>query len=67
MQKEILNSTGENVETLYLTPLSSGQLNSSVNFGQRRPNFEPHFETCTKILLAASSTAFPTAARLERL
>ena len=67
MQKEILKSTGENVETLYLTPLSSTKLNSPVNASQRRQNFKPTNNSYAKILLATSSSTFPTVARLEGL
>ena len=59
MQKEIQKTMGKNVESLYLTYMNPGQLNSSVNYGQRRPNFKPPCKTCVKMLLAPSSTAFP--------
>ena len=67
MQKEILKSTGEDVETLYLAYINSGQLNSSVKVGQRRSNSKPTSEINAKLLLAASSTAFLTGATCERL
>ena len=67
MQKEILKSKGEDVETLYLANIYSGELNSSVNQGQRRWTFKPQLETCIKTLSTASSTTFPSAAPSERL
>ena len=66
MQKEIQKSTGKDVETLYLTYMNPGQLNSPVKLGQRRQNFKPSREICVKMLLAPSSTAFLTVATSER-
>ena len=62
MQKEILKSTGEDVETLYLTYTDSGNRDSPVNTSQRRQIFKPTNNSYAKILLAASSSTFPTAA-----
>ena len=67
MQKEILKSTGEDVKTLYLAYMYSGELNSPVNSSQRRQNFEPTSKSYAKMLLAASSSTFPSAAPRERL
>ena len=62
MLKEILKSTGENVETLYLAYMYSTKLNSSVKVGQRRQTSIPPLESYAKTLLAASSSTFPSAA-----
>ena len=67
MQKEILKPTGEDVETLYLAPLSSTKLNSSVNFGQRRWIFKSTRKSYAKTLLAASSSTFLTGVTCEGL
>ena len=45
MQNKIQKLTGKNVETLYLTPISSVSRHSTVNFGQRRQIFKPRYET----------------------
>ena len=66
MQKEILKSTGEDVETLYLAPTSSAKPHFSVKVGQRRQTSKPPLESYAKTLLAASSTAFPSTATHER-
>ena len=48
MQKEIQETTGKNVETLYLTYMNPGQLNSPVKLGQRQQNSKPPVEICIK-------------------
>ena len=65
MQKEIQNSTGEDVETLYLAYMNSGNRDSPVNSSQWRQNSKPRFETCTKTISTGSSPTFPTVATWE--
>ena len=67
MQNKILKTTGKNVETLYLTYTDSGNRDSPVNTSQRRQIFKPTNNSYAKILLATSSSTFPTVARLEGL
>ena len=65
MQKGVIKLTGKNVETLYLTPISSARLNSSVNYGQWRSNFKPRLKTCVTSGTTTNPSTFSTVAWLE--
>ena len=58
MQKETMNSTGEDVDTLYLAYTDSAKLNSTVNSSQRRWIFTATLETYAKTSSTPSSTLF---------